>query len=291
MDTRSPADPGERPDGERNELENFVAKPAAHFRDAGKGPPVVCLHSSASSSGQWRSLMDRLFDRFHVIAADLYGYGESPAWPEDRAMYLDDQITLLEPVFDAAGESFHLIGHSFGGAIALKAALEYPGRVRSLAVFEPVLFSVLVANDPTSPAVREILAARDETIRSVNLGDLDASAKRFTDYWVGPGAWAATPEARRPAIAEAMRMVKPEWHAVFSEPTPLAAFTALDVPTLLLTGTESTLSAREISRLLAGVLPRVSVEEIDGVGHMAPVTHPEKINPLIERFLIQVSAG
>ena len=258
---------------------------AAHYREAGTGPPVVCLHSSASSSGQWRTLMDRLSDRFRVIAADLYGYGRSPAWPEHRKMYLDGQIALLESMFDAAVEPFHLVGHSFGGAIALKAALKYPGRVRSLTVFEPVLFSVLVGDDPASPASREILAVRDDTIRLVDLGDLDASAERFTDYWVGPGAWAATPEARRPALAAAMRAVKSEWHAAFSEPTPLAAFEALDVPTLLLTGAESTLSARSVARLLTGVLPDVSVEEIAGVGHMAPVTHPDEVNPVIERFL------
>lgn len=285
MDKRHRTGQGERLDSEKDRLEHSAVRPAAHFREAGTGPPMICLHSSASSSGQWRTLTDRLSDRFRVIAADLYGYGKSPAWPEDREMYLDDQIALLEPVFDAAGEPFHLVGHSSGGAIALKAALKYPGRVRSLTVFEPVLFSLLVADDPKSPATREILAVRDDTIRLVGLGNLDASAERFIDYWLGHGTWAATPEARRPALAAAMQSVKPEWHAACCEPAPLAAFAALDVPTLLLTGAKSTLSARAVARLLTGVLPRVSVEEIAGVGHMAPVTHPEKVNPVIERFL------
>lgn len=285
METRHCPEQSERSDSWQNWRGHFVDKPAAYFREAGTGPPVVCLHSSASSSGQWRTLTDQLSDRFHVIAADLYGCGKSPAWPENREMYLEDQVSLLEPVFDAAGESFHLVGHSLGGAIALKAALEHPGRVRSLTVFEPVLFSVLVADDPASPAASDILAVRDDTIRLVDLGDLDASAKRFIDYWLGHGAWAATPEARHPIIMAAMRAVKPEWHAAFSEPTPLAAFAALDVPTLLLTGAKSTLSARAVARLLTGVLPRVSVKEIAGVGHMAPVTHPEAVNSMIEQFL------
>lgn len=285
METRHRTEQSERLDKEQDRREHFVDKPAAHCREAGTGPPVVCLHSSASSSGQWRTLTDRLSDRFRVIAADLYGYGKSPIWPEDREMYLDDQIALLESVFDAAGESFHLVGHSSGGAVALKAALRYPERVRSLTLFEPVLFSVLLADDPVSLATREILGVRDDTIRLVDLGDLDASAERFIDYWLGQGTWATTPEARRPAIAAAMRAVKPEWHAACFEPTPLAAFAALDVPTLLLTGAKSTLSARSVARLLASVLPNLSVEEIAGAGHMAPVTHPDKVNPLIERFL------
>src|SRR5512147_2946927 len=88
--------------------------PTPHFREAGAGPSVVCIHSSASSSGQWRALMERLAPRFRVLAVDLYGYGRTAPWPGDRPMSLDDQVALLGPVFQAAGDRFHLIGHSLG---------------------------------------------------------------------------------------------------------------------------------------------------------------------------------
>ncbi len=254
-------------------------------REAGAGTSVVCLHSSAGASGQWRALMDRLGRRFRVIAVDLYGSGKTVAWPQDQPMHLDDEIALLRSVFQAAGDRFHLIGHSYGGAIALKAALAHQDRLISLVLYEPVLFSVLMANAPQSDAAREIVAVRDDTVRLVDEGNLNASAERFVDYWTGDGAWAAMPEPRRPAIAEAMRAVKPEWHALFHESTPLGAFAEIDVPTLFLTGTESKASSLAVARLLTKVLPRVRVQEIEGVGHMAPVTHPERINPLIERFL------
>jgi len=258
---------------------------APYFREAGVGPSVVCIHSSASSSGQWRALMGRLRNRFHVIAVDLYGEGKSPVWPQDEPMHLDDELALLHPVFQAAGKHFHLIGHSFGGAVALKAALKCPDRLTSLIVFEPVLFSVLIADAPQSPAAREIIAVRDDTIHLVDEGNLNASAERFVDYWMGDGVWAATPELQRSTIAEAMRAVKQEWHAAFNEPTTINAFAGINLPTLLLTGTKSKPSARAIARLLMATLPRMQVEEIEGVGHMAPVTHPERVNPLIERFL------
>jgi len=259
--------------------------PAPYFREAGTGTSVVCIHASASSSSQWRALMECVAHRFRVIAVDLYGSGKTAAWLQDQPMYLHDELALLSSVFEAAGDRFHLIGHSFGGAIALKAALEDRNRLISLVLYEPVLFSVLMADAPQSPAAREILAVRDDTIRLVDEGDLDASAQRFVDYWMGEGAWVATPERRRPVLAAAMRAVKREWHAAFYEPTPLSAFAAADVPTLFLTGTKSTASARAVARLVAAVLPRARVEEIDGVGHMAPVTHPDRVNPLIERFL------
>src|SRR5215831_7960985 len=129
---------------------------SAHFREVGSGTAVVCLHSSASSSVQWRPLMERLADRFRVISVDLYGYGQSPPWPEGRALSLADEVRLLEPVLRDAGNRFHLIGHSYGGAIALRAALDRPERLLSLSLFEPVLFSLLAEEDPDQPAAREI---------------------------------------------------------------------------------------------------------------------------------------
>jgi pimeloyl-ACP methyl ester carboxylesterase len=258
---------------------------APYFREAGSGTSVVCIHSSASSSAQWRPLMDRLADRFRVIAVDLYGSGRTAAWPQDRPMRLDDELAQLSSVFRAAGDHFHLIGHSFGGAVALKAASAHPDRLLSLVLYEPVLFSVLITEAPESAAAREILAVRDDTIRLVDEGDLNASAQRFVDYWTGDGAWTRTPESRRPALAAAMRSVKSQWHAVFHEPASLSAFAEVNVPTLLLTGTKSKAPALAVARMVTAVLPRVRTEELEGLGHMAPVTHPDTVNPIIERFL------
>ena len=256
----------------------------AYFREAGSGPAVLCLHCSASTSGQWRPLMEQLADRYHVIAPDLYGSGKSAAWPGEQPLWIDDQIAFLAPAFERAGERFHLVGHSYGGAIALKAALRFTGRLKSLVLYEPVLFSVLLSDAPHSDAAREIMAVRDDT---AHLGP-EAVAERFIDYWMGAGTWNGMPEPRRSTLAAAVRTMKPEWHSAFNEPTPLEAFAALDVPTLLMTGTASTAAARGVARLLAGVLPRVRVEEIEGLGHMAPVTHPGEINARIERFLTQI---
>jgi pimeloyl-ACP methyl ester carboxylesterase len=262
-----------------------MARARAYFREAGTGPAVVCIHASAGSSAQWRPLIDRLAGRFRTLAVDLYGSGKSPRWPDDRALSLADEVALLEPVLAAAGDRFHLVGHSYGGAVALKAALADPGRLRSLVLYEPVLFSVLLAEDPAQPAAQEIVAVRDDTVAAIEAGSPRAAGARFLDYWMGAGTWAGMAEPRRNAVAMAMGSLSAEWHAAFMEPTPLSAFASLDVPTLCLTGSDSPGASSGVARLLTKVLPRVTEVEIAGVGHMGPVTHPERINALIERHL------
>jgi pimeloyl-ACP methyl ester carboxylesterase len=89
----------------------------AYVREAGAGVPLVCIHASASSSSQWRPLMDRLAGRFRTLAVDLHGSGKSPDWPADRPLTLADEVALLEPIFRNVGDRFHLIGHSYGGRL------------------------------------------------------------------------------------------------------------------------------------------------------------------------------
>ncbi|HEX3596555.1 MAG TPA: alpha/beta hydrolase, partial [Polyangiaceae bacterium] len=240
-------------------------------------------------SGQFRPLMDRLAPHFRVVAADLYGYGQSPAWPEGERLSLLEEVRLLEPVFRSCGESFHLVGHSYGAAVALRAALEFPRRVRSLTLFEPVLFALLFRDASERAAAAEIAAVRDDTIAAVARGDLDGAARRFVDYWMSAGAWDATPEKRRALVAPTMRKVKEEWHALIDEPTPLTAFGASNIETRLLFGTRSPASTRSIIRLLSSSIPEVELVEMDGLGHMGPVTHPDLVNAEIERLLAHVS--
>ena len=77
-------------------------------------------------------------------------------------------------------------------------------------------------------------------------------------------------------------------HALFTEPTPAHAFAALDIPILYMLGGSSPESAHAVARVLVPVLRRARVVEFPGLGHMAPVTHPEFINAEIARFLGEV---
>jgi pimeloyl-ACP methyl ester carboxylesterase len=167
-----------------------MVRPEPFVREAGSGRSILCLHANASTSAQWRGLMELLAPRFHVFAVDSY-----------------------------------------------------------------------------------------------DSGDQDAAAERFIDYWMGAGAWERTPEQRKAPIAASVVNVRRWGHALMTEPTPLEAFRTLDVPVLFMTGKRSTSSAHGVARLLVDALPQVEVVELDELGHMGPVTHPDQVNPVVEQFL------
>lgn len=255
------------------------------YREVGSGFPVVCLHASAGSPGQWRALMTRLGRRYRVIAPSRIGYGGNAPWPTDRPARLQAEVAALAPLLDQIGPSFALIGHSFGGAVALKVALMYPERVRALAVFEPAIFSPILRQRAHDADTIRFIALGDAICRAVEEGDLASAARRFVDFWHMPGAWDATPVERRGAIQEAVRQLPAEWQCSLGEPRLLGEVAGLDVPTLYLTGTTSPRPAREVAALLAPALPQGELIELDGVGHMGPITHPDRVNGAIGQFL------
>lgn len=258
---------------------------APFFREVGDGPGVVCLHSNGSSSGQWRALMEGLAPRYRVLAADLYGSGRSPPWPADRKVGLRDEVELLEPVFARAGDPFTLVGHSYGGAVALIAALARPQRVRAMALYEPALFALIDAESAPPNDADGIRGAVADAAAALDADDPARAAECFIDFWMGPGAWRQMPAPRKEPIATAIVNVRGWLTALSAEPTPLHAFAALDIPVLYMIGTASPASSRGVARLLTRTLPRVKVVEFEGLGHMGPVTHPSVVNEAIASFL------
>lgn len=254
-------------------------------RESGAGPAVVCIHANAGTSGQWRALMDRLSPSHRVLAPDCYGAGKSPAWRGERLMTLRDEVDFLAPVFARAGSSFSLVGHSYGAAVALIAALAYPDRVRSLALYEPTLFSLIDADSAPPNDADGIRSTVAEAVAALEHGDTDTAARCFIDYWMGPGSWQATPEARQAPIAESVMNIRHWAHALTTETTPGAAFAALRMPVLVMTGGLSTVSAHGVVRRLVPLLQQARLHRFAGLGHMGPVTDPEEVNAVLAPFL------
>lgn len=229
--------------------------------------------------------MELLAPKFHVLAADSYGSGKSPAWLADRLLSLHDEVALLEPVFARAGDPSALVAHSYGAAVALIAAVLQPQRFRALALYEPSLFALIDAESRPPNDADGIRDAATRAVAALDGSNPAGAAESFIDFWMGQGTWAHMPESRQSPILASITHVRGWAGALFNEPTPLAAFSGLNVPVLYMLGKDSPASSRGVGRLIIPVLPQVQVVEFEGLGHMGPITHPDVVNETVARFL------
>jgi pimeloyl-ACP methyl ester carboxylesterase len=233
------------------------------YLEAGSaGPLVMLVHSSAAGARQWRRLMDNLKADFRVRAVNLFGYGKTPPWPTTKAQSLDDQARLVEAALPANAEEVYLVGHSFGGAVAMKTAARLQGRATKLVLLETNPF-YLLAQSHRHDAFAEAMSLRNCIKEYGALGEWTTAAEAFADYWNGPGSWSDMPPDRRATFAD---MLKPNFSLQIVDPGTV-------------------LPIREISVILRRCCPIWNYTEAPGVGHMAPVTRPDVINPLIRAYL------
>ncbi len=252
--------------------------------DVGRGEPVVLLHSSCYSRRQWRRLVAELAGRYRTLAVDLYGYGET-SWPADPAAFsIDDEVRLVEHVLDGVAGPAHLVGHSYGGVVALATAVRRPDRVRSLALHEPVVFQV-AQTGRLAPVGAEIGRMVELLAERVEAGAAAEAAQYFIDYWRGAGTWAALPERGRREAARVIPKLPVELRAILRSPYGLRDYGAIRSPVCLTAGTVGRPAARRVAELLATVLADGSLQLVAGAGHMAPVTHPQLVNPRIAAHL------
>ena len=258
----------------------------ADFLEAGSsGPAVMLVHSSVSGARQWRRLMDDLQDRFRVRAVNLFGYGKTPAWSGNATQSLDDQARLVEGVLPANADKVCLVGHSFGGSVAMKLAARLGIRVSKLVLLETNPF-YLLAQAGRVDAFAEAMDLRNCVKTYGARGEWLVAAEKFADYWGGAGSWQNMSSERREAFAQALRPNFFEWDAVTNETTPVEQWAALLPPaTLLVYDPKTVLPIREIASILRQFCPWWSYKEVSDGGHMAPLTRPDVINPIVRSFL------
>ena len=243
------------------------------YADSGSGPGAVLLHSSAGSRGQWRSLTEILNGHRRVLAPDLRGYGESDARPGEPDLV--DEAAIVGALAARAGGPIDLVGHSYGGAVALRFALEQPELVRSLTLIEPVAFHLLRQDW----AGRDWLLAEVQAIASAVARDRNgAGMRRFVDYWNGSGTWAGLPDDKRSGLARLAATVAENFAAAVAEAIPLETYRHIQVPALLFRGANSPAPARRIVGLLGSTLPNARIRTVPGAGHMLPLTHRDLVN-------------
>lgn len=249
-------------------------------------PTLLLLHSSGASHRQWRQLIAQAAQSWRILAPDLFGYGGTPL-PErtsQPASILQAEMDLLGTLLGQVDGPVHVVGHSYGGAVALELALLHPKRIAALALYEPVLFGVLRDSDQQA-AWREIAMVAQRQVDLVAAGNLRGAASAFLAYWVGPGAFEAMPEAQQSSVTAGMPKVAAEFGALLRWRTTPLDFSALTMPLLLLCGSDTTCAVRGVIAELRRLLPAPRFVEVAGGRHMAPLLQPDLVNPLLMDFL------
>lgn len=255
------------------------------FMQSGSGEKVILIHSSVAGAKQWWSLMETLANDFHVIAINLFGYGDTRAWENDGTQRLEDQAKLIEPFVPKGAGKISIVGHSFGGSVAMKAAAMFKTNVRRLVLIEPNPFYLLEKCGRTE-AYQEAVTLRDAIKSNGKSGTWEAAAEVFANYWTGAGSWDAMPADRKSKFARALIPNFLEWYAVMNEETSFADWER-DLPkdTTVVSAQDTVRSIAEIVALMKKNVSEWRFAKIDRGGHMAAMTKPDLINPIVVKAL------
>jgi len=251
--------------------------------DVGAGPPAVLLHGQPGNAGDWGPVINRLRDRFRVIAPDRPGYGRTGG----RAVGFGDNAAALVALLDRLEiDSALVAGHSWATGVALATAIQFPERVRALVLAAPVSPSV-------PPSIVDRLLARRRTGRAavrlgfelaglgLSLPPVRSLAHRAVRE-LSPEQVAATAEEWR--TAEVWRSFYTEQRFLVDElPTLAPRLGTVDTRTTILYGTRDRIAPPAHALSLARSLRGSRVVTVDRAGHMLPQQRPELVADAIAR--------
>lgn len=245
----------------------------------------MALHCSLAHSGAWRGLAKEMADEVTLQGFDMYAHGRSPDWDE----VLDFQTANVEAglrLLEGETGPVDLIGHSFGGTIALRIAQARPDLVRSLCLIEPVLFAVTRQDAPEAQAALE--ASEAPFIDLYKAGDLENATRMFNRMWgTGKPKWLDMPVAAREAMMRGFAVVPRSFEALYEDAHGVLQPGALDgvaMPVLLLSGADSQPVMPLINAGLARRLKHATCQVVPGAGHMLPISHAAETAQILRGF-------
>jgi pimeloyl-ACP methyl ester carboxylesterase len=258
------------------------------------GSCVVALHCSLGSGRQWAKLGAELNAEFgpgtKLIAPDLIGYGSNTCLL-DLPMTLAQEVSALRDHLREANGPIHLVGHSYGGAIAFKIATDpaFEPRIRSLTLIEPVLPTLLLENAPDRRLHHQFADLAREVSRDLWNGSVLEAIDRFSEFWNGSGPREELSQSARIRMIEHAERLAFDFMAAFSEENVTMAAASLRMPTLLFSGGTSPNLTQRIVRRLAAIMAGVEVRHLPEAGHMLAMTHAADINPAIAAHIARAN--
>lgn len=252
-----------------------------YWEKHGAGPPLVVGAGLGGAGTYWQGNLPALAEVFSVYLFDQRGTGRSSKVP---VASIEEMAADVIAVMDAAGlESAHYLGHSTGAAIGVAAALDYPGRLRSL-----LIYASTTCGDPYR---RKLLGLRGRLFAEL---DVEAYAQ-FTSLLLYPPYWinAHHERLRNMEAQSAKQLGSPEVQS-----SRLEAILAFDrrpelhriaIPTLVVCADDDILTPRYFSEEYAHLIPGARTRWLPKGGHALSQTEPELFNRIAIDFFKEVS--
>ena len=258
-----------------------------HYLDWGAAgrPAMLLLHGFMSQARIWEDVAHDLTDRYHLLALDQRGHGDSQ-WAPDAAYGIDDHFTDIALFVEALGlDDFVLLGHSMGGRNALFYAACAPDRIRRLIAVEArpghsaSAVQALEAHVSQLPIEAESLDEIVETVQDLYPNLSAATIRRMAEagYHKGPG------NRLIPKYDVQMGFLARETGFATEALWPYLA--NVTCPTLLIRGAESDFVSRRDVRQMCAHMPRAQWREIPDASHMPAWENPEAFRRAVLEFL------
>jgi len=254
------------------------------FEEEGAGQPLILIHGSVSDYREWSEQIPAFARNYRVIAVSRR-YHWPNAVPDSNADASVERQTedLAAMMRELNLPSANIIGHSFGGLIALNFALHYPKLVRSLILAEPGASGVLGNSPADNSVTKEAQTVRAEMKEAFASGDSERIVRTYANH-VAPGEFEkATPQLRQMLFANVAA-----FQLDFTSPRP--TFTCDDarkiaIPVLVISGDHSPKGLQQIAQAVAGCIKNAKFVRIPEATHWMQHDHAEAFNRAVLAFL------
>lgn len=249
--------------------------------------PALMIHCTLGHSGAWGGMARKLSGALDMTAFDFPGHGRSDAWHEGAGEIQGLSAAIAASFLDGPTD---IIGHSFGGVIALRLAVERPDLVRTLTLIEPIYLAILLEDNPAM--AREHEAMMRPSTDALAARDYDVAAREFIEIWGTGQAWGDIGAAQRQQMVERMYVVAAEEPSVHHDVGGVLAAEKLarvNMPVLLIEGSKSPEVIGAINQGLAQRIPQAERAVIAGAGHMVPITHADQVATEVLRLLARTA--
>jgi pimeloyl-ACP methyl ester carboxylesterase len=257
------------------------------YVDQGAGTPVVFVHGALGGYRTWKAQLRPFACRYRVLAYSRR-YHHPNDCPEDVTGYTPDlhAADLASLIRSLKLKPVHLVGHSYGGAVAALLAVKHPELVRSLVLGEPTLFSLLKQREENRPIVKSVISLTEQVLERLRSQGAEPAVKHFVNTIIAPWTFDELATPVRTVMLENVGTLKPMLLGT-SAATPFMPEQArmIKAPTLLLEGALSAAFFRQTIRELARDLPRSEHVTLSNVSHGLHQENPQQFNQTVLEFL------